>query len=140
MLKTCDCRRVVLLSATDPLPPNVTGALGSAAVTEYRPNRVTVRLTDARGGFLVTSDVCFPGWVCRVDGKTIPIYRANHAFRAVAISPGANEVVFTFEPYAYHLGWRVSVGAVGLLLAASLLRLVLRQAFGRGPAADASGV
>ena len=66
------------------------------------------------------SDVWFPGWVCRIDGREVPVYRANHAFRAVALPAGAREAVFAFEPRSYRIGWWVSCGALVLLAVAGV--------------------
>jgi hypothetical protein len=134
-LRQTDFGRVVLLTTTDPLPPPAPAG-GNAEVTDYRPNRVTVRVTGAVGGFLVLADVWFPGWVCRVGGREVPVYRANHAFRAVAVPPGDSEVVFSFEPRSYSVGRQVSLAAGGVLLMLGLLRLgsgFLRRR-GRAPA------
>jgi hypothetical protein len=124
-LKACDFTRTVLLTTADPLPPSAAGPVALARVSEYRPNRVRVQL-DGRGGFLVLSDVWFPGWVCRVDGVEVPIYRANHAFRAVALPAGAREAVFAFEPRSYLVGWWVSLVAAALL-AGSLLAVAMSK-------------
>jgi hypothetical protein len=112
-LASCDFGRTVLLT-TDAVPPADAGAVPApATITEYRPNRVTI--APGGSGYLVLSDVWYPGWVCRVDGREVPVYRANHAFRAVVVPPGAREVVFTFEPRSYRIGWWVSCGALALL-------------------------
>ncbi len=110
LLKT-DFRRTVLLATDRPLPPPA-AAVPAAHVAEYRPNRVRVDLTGDGGGWLVLADVWYPGWVCRVDGAEVPVERANHAFRAVALPPGAKEAVFAFEPRSYRVGWWVSAGSV----------------------------
>lgn len=125
-LKTCDFRQTVLLTTAEPLPPNGSAPYRPARITEYRPNRVRIEL-DGRGGFLVLGDVWFPGWVCRVDGNQVPLFRANHAFRAVAVPPGAREAVFTFEPRSYCLGRWVS-GASLLALGMLAVWAVIRKA------------
>ena len=137
-LKATDFGRTVLLTTADPLPPNGARPGATARVTEYRPNRVTVRL-DARpeAAFLVLSDVWFPGWVCRVDGAAVPVYRANHAFRAVALPPGAQEAVFAFAPRSYLVGWWVSAAALLLLVVMVVVRGVARRESPCGPAGDA---
>ena len=119
-----DFRRTVLLTTPDPLPP-ASSRVPTARVVEYRPNRVVVELDGDGTGFLVLSDVWFPGWACRVDGVEVPVYRANHAFRAVRLPWGAKRAVFTFEPPSYRVGWWVSAvtlwflafGFVGRILA-----------------------
>jgi uncharacterized membrane protein YfhO len=106
------------LTTDDPLPP-AAEPVGTARVAEHRPNRVVVRIEGGTGGHLVLADVWFPGWVCRVDGREVPVYRANHAFRAVALPAGATEAVFTFEPRSYRMGWWVScVTLIGLVVVA----------------------
>lgn len=68
-------------------------------------------------GVLVVSDVWFPHWQVRVDGKEAPLLRVNHAFRGVMLEPGRHTVEF-----AYHSPWLRR----GLLVAgASLLVLGL---------------
>jgi hypothetical protein len=116
-LQTCDFSRTVLLT-TDAIPAcEPVGPSTTATVTEYRPNRVVIRIGGGGGGYLVLSDVWFPGWVCRIDGREVPVYRANHAFRAVALPAGATEAVFAFEPRSYPIGWWVSCGMlIGLTL------------------------
>ena len=126
-LKACDFRRTVLLSTSDSLPPNGTQQGRPAVVIEYRPNRVVLQLDGrAEGGFLVLSDVWFPGWVCRVDGVEVPVYRANHAFRGVVLPGGAKQAVFTFEPMSYRVGWWISTIALTLLVLAVASRPVIR--------------
>jgi hypothetical protein len=123
-LKVCDFRKTVLLTTSDPLPfapAAVPGPVATARVAEYRPNRVEVDL-DGGGGFLVLADVWFPGWVCRVDGVEVPVYRANHAFRAVALPPDARRAVFSFEPRSYRVGRWVTLSALGLVVVAVLWR------------------
>ncbi len=85
-------------------------------ITEYRANRVALEL-DGSGGWLVLSDVWFPGWSCRVDGADVPVYRANHAFRAVPVPAGAKVAEFRFSPPSYRVGWWVSACSLALVLA-----------------------
>ncbi len=127
-LKACDFRRTVLLTTNEELPPNGTRVgRGDIRIREYHPNRVVVQL-DGRpdGGFLVLSDVWFPGWHCHVDGVEVPVHRANHAFRAVAVPGGAKEAIFTFEPRSYRIGWWISAITLGLFVLTVVARPVIR--------------
>ena len=119
-LKANDFTRTVLLAADAPLLPKG-GPFRPARIAEYRPNRLRIDLAGGDRGFLVLLDVWFPGWTCRIDGVEVPVYRANHAFRAVAIPSGAKEAVFTFEPWSYRVGWWVSACSLGLLALAGAL-------------------
>jgi hypothetical protein len=118
-LKTCDFSRTVLISGAESLPDAGGVKSGTAQITGYHPNRVSITL-DGTAGWLVFSDVWFPGWTCRVDGVEVPVHRANHAFRAVPVPAGATRAEFRFEPRSYRIGWWVSLCAVGLLVVVGL--------------------
>ncbi len=107
----------VRLTTDRELPPPA-DAVPAARITEFRPNRVRVALAGDGGGFLVLADVWYPGWVCRVDGAEVPVERANHAFRAVQLPPGAKEAVFNFEPRSLRVGSWVSGAALAALVVA----------------------
>ena len=71
---------------------------GSARIVSYRNTVVEVEATSPDGGWLVLNDVWHPWWAASVDGKTVPLLRANVLFRAVALPPGRHRVVFRLEP------------------------------------------
>jgi hypothetical protein len=69
--------------------------------------------TETRGPrLLVVSDLFYPGWRARIDGRSVPIYRANHALRAIGVPGGRHEVTFTYEPLSIRLGGAISVVAL----------------------------
>jgi hypothetical protein len=121
-LKANDFRRVVLLEDfhEERVDRSQKGSsFREARVQEYRPNQVRIEVPDGDAGWLVLTDVWYPGWKCKVDGNEMPIYRANYLFRAVAVPAGSHEVLFTFEPRSYLLGRIIS--GVTLLLAGAIL-------------------
>jgi hypothetical protein len=124
-LRRCDFSTTVLITSDTALSLPNGDRPGVARITEYRPNRIVAEL-DGTGGWLVLSDVWFPGWTCRVDGVEVPVERANHTFRAVPVPPGAKRVEFTFAPRSYRVGWWVSVVAVVALALATVVGLLLR--------------
>jgi hypothetical protein len=99
--------------------PSETKWEAGATVTQYLPNHIDVSIDHPDAGFLVLTDIWYPGWTCQVDGKPTPIYRANFLFRAVALPPGARQVVFTFAPFSYAVGKMISGLSVLALLVAS---------------------
>jgi len=84
----------------------------AATIREYLPNRIAVEVRSTEPGYLVLTEVWFPGWSCLVDGQPVPIHRANYLFRAVPISAGNHDVVFTFAPASYRWGKEVSILAL----------------------------
>ncbi|HEV3261102.1 MAG TPA: glycosyltransferase 87 family protein, partial [Gemmataceae bacterium] len=124
-LKATDFRRTVLLEDFEPTgaPKTLAGEYHAAAVGEYLPNRVTVTTDGPAAGYLVLTDVWFPGWSCAVDGRPARLYRADFLFRAVPVPAGSHRVVFTFAPASYRWGMAISAGMAVAVLGLSLLGL-----------------
>jgi hypothetical protein len=143
-LKQTDFRRTVLLETeavsgeetqAGDHSPLTTHHSPRAAIRDYRPNRVVVDVDEGPSGFLVLTDVWYPGWVCTVDGVDRPVYRADFLFRAVELPPGPHEVIFTFAPNSYRQGRLVSVvvlALVGLVLVAGTAWRLRRVSAGAG--------
>jgi hypothetical protein len=121
-LRARDFRRVVLLEGVPEhgFDPPAGVSYRPVPIVEYLPNTVTLDLQGAPPGWLVLTDVWFPGWTCTVDGRPTDVYRADYVFRAVSVPSGAREVVFRFAPASYRSGRLISVGTVVLLAALSL--------------------
>jgi len=83
---------------------------------DYQPNRVRLSVRSG-GGWLFLSDAFFPSWVCKLDGRRVPIYRANYAFRAVKLASGRHEVEWIYIPISFWIGSGISLMAfIGALL------------------------
>jgi len=115
-----DIKKTVFLEESPGMSYTV-GATGSASITAYTPNTVTVRTQTDGAMLLHLSDAYYPGWNAYVDGKKTKVYRANYTFRAVTIPDGNHEVVFRYEP----LSWLLGIGGslAGVLLCGVLMRL-----------------
>ena len=75
------------------------------------PAEVIVHLSAPCRGFVVLADTFFPGWKAYVDGVEQPIRRANYAFRAVEVGPGAHTVAFLYRPWTITFGVPIAIGA-----------------------------
>jgi hypothetical protein len=123
-LKATDFRRVVLLEGYMPVAyssaSEAARALRPARMKSYTPNQVVVETNGDADGYLVLTDVWFPGWTCTVDATPAEVYRANYLFRATPVPAGRHEVVFTFAPVSYERGRWLSVAALVGVLGVSL--------------------
>jgi hypothetical protein len=122
-LAATNFRDTVLLEGYEPAADDEPSAATyrDAAVEQYRPNRVAVRVTGAAPGYLVLADVWYPGWTCTVDGAPTRLYRGDFLFRAVRVPAGEHEVVFAFAPRSYQVGRLVSAAALAVAAAVLLL-------------------
>ena len=95
----------VVVESGKELSNPITGvSTGMVRVIAYGPNRIELGVEMPQPGYLVSSEVYYPGWHAEVDGRTSRIYRANYAFRAVYLDPGTHHVVFSFRPVSWYLG------------------------------------
>jgi hypothetical protein len=101
--------------------------LNSVRITRYENNRVACEVKAISVGYLVLLDSWYPGWKAYLDGQRVDVLRANYAFRAVAVKPGAHHVEFIFRPVSFYIGAAISctallIGAIAAILAAAIRR------------------
>jgi hypothetical protein len=72
---------------------------------------------------LLICDTYYPDWYARVDGKEVPVYRANLCFRAVLLEPGRHTIEWSYRPRAVVIGCVVS--GLAMLVAVLLFFLSL---------------
>lgn len=74
------------------------------------------RLGTTANGILVVSDVFYPGWKAYLDGREVPIMRANYAFRAVELPAGWHSFEMRYEPATFAVGLLLSMGTVVIVI------------------------
>lgn len=77
-------------------------------IIKWSPHKITIETDSKRDGFLVLSEIFYPGWKVYIDGKKGEILRANGIFRAVYVKRGQHLVQFTFSPFSFKLGLWIS--------------------------------
>ena len=81
----------------------------TVSILSYQPNEILLDVNVAAPGYLVLSEVYYPGWRAYVDGREEVIWRANYTFRAIHLEPGSHRVRFLFAPLAWKVGLGVSL-------------------------------
>lgn len=97
----------------------------TANVTKYGLHVVDVDVDTPGPGILRLSDLWYPDWTVRVDGKPAEMLRADHALRAVVVPAGKHAVEFRFASPSVTRGLWLSVAcalAALALLAAGWFR------------------
>jgi hypothetical protein len=93
---------------------------------ERSTNELALEVTATAPGYLVLSEVWYPGWQAEteVDGRIQrqPVLRANSAFRAIPLwQAGTHIVRLRFEPAP----WRIGLLAAGLTVIVLVVAVVL---------------
>ncbi|MDD5613803.1 MAG: hypothetical protein PHQ54_01880, partial [Candidatus Omnitrophica bacterium] len=98
------------------------------------PNRVTLKADITIPSMMVFTEVWYPGWKARVDGRPQEIYRVNYCQRGIWLDEGQHEVDIFFLPSIWKKGKAVSVASLVLavlLFTANLLYCKKLQTAGR---------
>jgi len=92
---------------------------GDSSISDKKVEWVSRRSSDfeldvaaREPSILVVSQIDYPGWKSYVDGRSVPITRANYAFPAIFVAPGSHRIRFSFQPASFIVGLLLSVGAL----------------------------
>ncbi|MSU34698.1 MAG: hypothetical protein EXS36_06225 [Pedosphaera sp.] len=96
-------------------PPTV-----SSRVIRQSPGQITADIASPVPGFAVFAETYYPGWTATLDGRALPILRANGVMQAVAIPAGRHQLEFRFTPKSFRFG--AGLSAITLLFIGWLAR------------------
>ena len=113
-----DPRRIAMLSDA----PGSAISAGSAtndqvAFDVYEPRRIEMRVHSETRALLVLSEMNYPGWNVRVNGQTVPTYRADGMLRALVAPAGDSRVTLRYAPGSFLAGAILSVLTLVVALA-----------------------
>ncbi len=94
-------------------------------LTAYLPNKLTYDVDSKEGGYVVFSEVYYPGWQATIDGKEAPHGRADYVLRTMYVPAGKHTIVFSFDPVSLHVTETIAFCALGLLIVGVLVGLFL---------------
>ncbi|MBX9588656.1 MAG: YfhO family protein [Hyphomonadaceae bacterium] len=72
----------------------------SVSIRHYENTKVVIDVDAVRSGFIVLHDVWHPWWTAELNGRDVPVLRANVMFRAVRVPAGRHVLTFEFKPIA----------------------------------------
>jgi hypothetical protein len=109
-----DPREVVYLETPAVLPET---CKGTAQIVAETPTLVKVSAQMDTSGIVVLADRWDKGWHSYLNGKEVPILRANHAVRGVVVPSGNWQMEFRYEPASFALGLRLAAMSGLVILA-----------------------
>lgn len=110
----------VLLSGEDSgYQPSKRRLFEEVPIERYEQEEVSLRYRAPDAGFLVLSDLDYPGWRVWVNGRERDILKANGLLRAVHLEKGENYILFRYRPSHFVFLTALSTLAVFGFLAGS---------------------
>lgn len=93
----------------------------SATLTGAGSNRLTLAVEATAPGFLVLSEVWYPGWQAMVNGEAVQVIPANGALRAVPLPAGQSVVELRYAPHLWRWGLLMALAALAGMAALVVL-------------------
>lgn len=110
----------VLETAPQPTPAPAASE-ESLAIRRFSARRIDLDVTLRAPGILVLSEIAYPGWDVRVDGRPAVPLRAYGVLRAVALPAGTWHVEWSYQPGSVYIGMGVGfltlLGIAGIVIA-----------------------
>lgn len=117
-----DPRTTALIEETDASAAAAARELGAplapgdgARVVRREPESISIETTSSQPALLVVSEVDYPGWVARLDGRPVPIHGADCVLRCVFVPRGTHTVTMRYHPPGARRGVAVSLATLLLI-------------------------
>jgi uncharacterized membrane protein YfhO len=91
---------------------------------------VTLKADLSRPGYVVLLERYDSNWHALLDGREVPVLRANQLFRAVYAGPGQHQIRFEYHQQGLLPGLTISLLTLAALIALWLSRWAKRPDFG----------
>ncbi len=92
-------------------------SMATIALTEDKPYQLKYESQSVTNGLAVFSEIYYPkGWHATIDGKEVPVLRANYVLRALEVPAGKHTIEFKFEPKPYVIGNKITLASSWILL------------------------
>lgn len=122
-------RKMVVLEEPAPFPSASNGFHEgwAAEVTAYKLNSMSIAVTTPSDGYLVVSEVFYPGWNAYVNGERQRVYRANWNQRMVPLPAGTHTVHMVYEPASFQMGMWITLGTLGVCVGGIIIPAMPRR-------------
>jgi len=78
-------------------------------ITKANFNEMSLNFNLTNSGFLVLSEINYPGWKAYDNGKKTEIFKANYILRALYLNEGQHRIALIYEPNSYKIGLIISL-------------------------------
>jgi len=79
---------------------------------EFSPARQSIEVASPTATMLVLGQAYYHNWQATLDGKPVPLWRANYAFQAIETPAGSHRIVLVYKDNALRLGAAISLASI----------------------------
>lgn len=98
-----------IANTNDTISNNCDHTSDSVQMLDYQINKIKLSVSTNCGGWLSSSEIYYPGWKAKLDGKPINILLSNKAFRTIFVPKGNHSLEYYYDPVIYKLGLIVTI-------------------------------
>jgi hypothetical protein len=98
----------ILLEQNPGVPIHNSGKFETAKIARYTPNRIDLEINMTNPGFLVLSEIWYPGWKAYDNNQKSEVYKTDYALRSIFVVEGEHHISFIYEPESYSIGKEIS--------------------------------
>src|SRR5262249_38091389 len=69
---------------------------GKASILSRRPTKLLIEAEAAKRSLLVMSEMFYPGWTARLDGRDVNLWRVNYNLRGVSVPAGKHAIELNY--------------------------------------------
>jgi hypothetical protein len=97
-------------------------------IAYYSPDRIELKTEVTTPGWLVLSEIWYPGWQATVNGTPQPVEKVNGLLRGLYLSqPGVYQIKMEYLPRSVVWGNWISGLTVGLMMGTTVILLLARR-------------
>lgn len=114
--KNFDPKQFVILQKNPKISLKNKPSYKEVIIINRNPNMVNFEIEMNEPGFLVLSEIYYPGWKAYDNNKKTEIYKSDFILRSISLSKGKHKVTFIYSPFSYKIGIVASLSTLFLLL------------------------
>lgn len=88
--------------------------VGTVTVLQYSPNKMNYKVRSDRNSIMVFSEIYYPNWKAKIDGKLVSVLQANNSFRAIEMPAGKHMVEMYYEDSKFSTGIYITLASLCL--------------------------
>ncbi len=90
--------------------------ISQISLLKNKPQEKVYSIESDKPGFVVFSEMFFPGWKAEINNEKSEIYRVDFILRGLFVPKGKNKVKFYFEPTSLKYGSYIQITSIIILI------------------------
>ncbi|WP_339732538.1 hypothetical protein [uncultured Gimesia sp.] len=104
-----------VLLPQDHLPAGKRQSYKAAEILKTSPNQLQIMAELDAPGYLILSDIFYPGWSARIKEVGVSVLPADFSLRAIPLPAGKHQVELVYEPPGFRIGRMITITTLAII-------------------------